>query len=41
MNKTTLIKTGPPIEWYIDGLINHPDFNIELLLKLYNELKNN
>jgi hypothetical protein len=41
MNRTTYVRTEPQIDWYIYQLINHPDFNPELLLELYNELKTN
>jgi len=41
MNRLTVVKSEPEIDWYLYQLINHPNFKLELLLELYNELKNN
>ena len=35
-NITTIVKSKPPIDWYIEKLLKHPDFNIE---EFINKLK--
>jgi hypothetical protein len=37
MNKIIKVQTLPPIEWYLENLINHPDFDlIEVIIFLQN-----
>jgi hypothetical protein len=34
MNTSKIVKQQLPIEWLIEQLINHPDFNIEILKEI-------
>ena len=39
-NETTIIKSNPPIEWYIEEIINlYPEITIEEIIKIYNKIK--
>lgn len=42
MNRITIVKSNPPIEWYIQEIINlYPEIDIVEIIKIYNELKSN
>lgn len=33
MNRIIVNKTQPPIEWFIEQLINHPNYNFETVIE--------
>jgi hypothetical protein len=37
-SKITVVKSNPPIEWYVNEVVHHSDCNVEFLKKLVLEL---
>jgi hypothetical protein len=38
-SNTKIVKSIPPIEWFVEQLSNHPDFNVKTIIDLLKQIK--